>query len=71
MHIFRLYFFRTCISGKLGVAAMLTLKDLAPQNPTKKLAHLVDLLGQFLFRKGFFKIFQARCLKPPTPLTTN
>ena len=38
----------------MGVAATPAPKGLGPQNPTKKLAHLVDLLGQPLSRKTMF-----------------
>ena len=32
--------------GKMGVAATLAPKGLGPHDPTKKLAHQVELLGQ-------------------------
>ena len=42
-----LHFKKICfLSGKMSVGAMLTRKGLGPQNPTKKLAHRMDLLGQ-------------------------
>ena len=37
--------------GIMGVAATVAPKGLGPQDPTKKLAHWVDLLGQPLTRK--------------------
>ena len=40
----------------MGVAATLVPKGLGPQDPTKKLAHWVDLLGQPLTRNLFSKI---------------
>ena len=41
--------------GKMGVAATVATKGLGPQEPTKKLAHWVKLLGQSLTRKLVFK----------------
>ena len=43
------------VGGKIGVAATLMPKGLGPQNPTKKLAHWVDLLDQPLFQNCFQK----------------
>ena len=40
---------------------------LGPPNPTKKLAHWVDLLGQPLTRNHVFEIFRP---EPPTPPST-
>ena len=40
----------------MGVAVTPAPKDLGPQDPTKKLAHWVDLLGQPLSQKNGFKI---------------
>ena len=36
----------------MGVAATLAPKGLVPQDPTKKLAHQVELLGQPLSHKN-------------------
>ena len=44
----KLYFWR-----EMGVAATLAPKGLGSQNPTKKLAHWVELLGQPLSQKMF------------------
>ena len=41
--------------GKMGVAATVAPKGLGPQDPTKKLAHWVDLLGKPLTLKLVFK----------------
>ena len=37
--------------GKIGVATTVASKGLGPRDPTKKLTHWVDLLGQLLSRK--------------------
>ena len=42
--------------GKMGAAATVAPKGLGPQDPAKKLAHWVDLLGQSLSRKLVLKI---------------
>ena len=42
--------------GKIGVATTLAPKGLEPQDPTKKLAHRVELLGQPLSQKMSSKI---------------
>ena len=47
-----------------GMAAMVAPKDLGPQDPTKKLAHWGDLLGQQLSRKPISKHFGT---EPPAP----
>ena len=39
----------------MGVAATLAPKGLGPQDPTKKLAHQVELLGQPLSQKKVFE----------------
>ena len=41
----------------MGVAATVASKGLGPQDTTKKLTHLVDLMGQPLTRKLVFKNF--------------
>ena len=41
----------------MGVAATVAPKGLGPQDPTKKLAHWADLLGQALTRKLVFENF--------------
>ena len=43
--------------GKMGVAATVAPKGLRPQDPTKKLAQWVDILGQPLSRKHVLKNF--------------
>ena len=43
--------------GEMGVAATVAPKGLGPQDPTKKLAHWVNLLGQPSTRKLVFKNF--------------
>ena len=48
----------------MGVATTRAPYGLMPQQPTKKLAHWVELLGQLLSRKFVFKIFG------PDPTTT-
>ena len=42
---------------KMGVAAGVAPKGLGPQDPTKKLAYWVNLLGQQLTRKLIFQNF--------------
>ena len=49
----------------MGVATTLTPKGLEPQDPTKKLAHWLELLGQPLSQK---KVFENLSLNPPPPL---
>ena len=49
----------------MGVAATVPPKGLKPQDPTKKLAHRVNLFGQPLTRKLVFKNFG-----PEPPLTS-
>ena len=46
----------------MGVAATLAPKGLGPQDPTKKLAHRVELLGQPLSQK---KVFENLGPEPP------
>ena len=46
---------RLSFGGEMGVAATLALKGLGPQDPTKKLAHRVELLGQPLSQKKVFE----------------
>ena len=41
----------------MGVAATVAPKGLGPQDPTKKVAHWVDLLGQLLTLKLVFQDF--------------
>ena len=41
--------------GKIVVAATLAPMGLGPQDRTKKLAYLMDLLGQLLSQKNVFK----------------
>ena len=45
--------------------ATLAPKGLRPQNPTKKLAHLVELLGQPLSQKNAFEYLGPE--PPPAP----
>ena len=54
--------------GKMGVAATVAPRGLGPQDPTKKLAHWVDLLGRPLSRKHLFEIFGP---EPTLPLRKN
>ena len=49
----------------MGVAATLAPKGLRPQDPTKKLAHRVELLGQPLSQKNVFEN-----LGPEPPLSS-
>ena len=46
------------------MAATVAPRGLGPQDPTKNLAHWVDLLGQLLSRKNVFEIFGS---EPPLP----
>ena len=55
--------FWATFDGKTGVATTRTLNDLGPPNPTKKLAHCLDLLGQPLSRNDDFELY--RCEPPP------
>ena len=50
--------------GRMGVATTLAPKGLGPQNPTKNLAHWVDLMGRPISRKSVVRIFVPN----PTPL---
>ena len=50
----------------MGVTATVAPKRLGPQDPTKKLAHWVNLLSQPLTRKLVFKNFG-----PEPPLKTE
>ena len=43
---------------KICVVATRAPKGMGPQNPTKKLAQLVDLLSQLLSRYNFFEILR-------------
>ena len=42
---------KTTHIGKLGVATTRWPKSVGPQNPTKNLAHWVELLGKMLYQK--------------------
>ena len=53
----------------MGVAATVATKGLGPQDPTKKLAHCVDFLGQPLSRKLVFKNFGPEI--PPSLILTR
>ena len=55
----------------MGVAATRAPDGLGPPNPTKKLAHWVDLLGQSLSRNHVFEILRVEPPGPPTPLKTR
>ena len=48
---------------EMGVATTRDPHGLGPTNPTKKLAHRVDLLGQPLSRNHVFEIFRG---EPPS-----
>ena len=50
----------------MGVAASLAPKGFGPQDPTKKLAHRVKLLGQPLSQKNVFENLGPE--PPPSPL---
>ena len=50
----------------MGVAATLAPKALGPQDPTKNLAHQVELLGQPLSQEIVSKI-EGLNTPPPTP----
>ena len=51
--------------GKMGVDATLAPKALGPQDPTKKWAHWVDLLGRStVISKTCFYNFRARTPPP-------
>ena len=49
---------------KMEVATMRPPNGLGPPNPTEKLAHWVDLLGQPLSRNHSFEILRP---EPPSP----
>ena len=50
------FFWKTSyFGGKMGVAATLAPKGLGHQNPTRKLAHWVDLIGQPISRESVSK----------------
>ena len=49
----------------MGVAATLAPKGLGPQDPIKKLAHRVELLGKLLSQKN---VFENLGPEPPSPL---
>ena len=46
----------------MGVAATMAPKDMGPQDPTEKLAHWVDLLGQRYLKNLFSEISGPDCL---------
>ena len=62
-----LFLKKSIFSNKMGVAAMLAPTGLGLQDPTKKFAHQVKLLGQSLFQKIVFQNFGPE----PPPLTSN
>ena len=47
---------KNIFGGKLGVATTLAPKGLGSQDPTKTLAHRVELFGKPLSQKMFLKI---------------
>ena len=51
----------------MGVVTTQAPKGLGPQNPTNKLSHWAEFLGQLLSRKDVFKI----CIPEPHPLKVN
>ena len=58
----------------MGVATTLAPNGLGPPNPTKKLAHWMDLLGQPLSRNHIFKILRGELslnIKEQTELKVN
>ena len=56
-HDFDAFLKKSIFSNKMGVAAMLAPTGLGLQDPTKKLAHQVKLLGQSLSQKNVFQNF--------------
>ena len=54
--IWTFFWKKSFIGKKMGVAATLVPKGLRPQDPTKKLAHRVELLGQPLFQCRYLEI---------------
>ena len=46
----------------MDIVNMPTQKSLDPQNPTKELTHLVDLLGQLISRNSIFDSFRSQPL---------
>ena len=62
---FSVLIFWATFGGKMGVDTTCAPNGLGPSNPTKKLAHWMDLLGQPLFRNHVFEIFRG---EPPHPL---
>ena len=56
--------FKATFGGNMGVVTKRTPNGLGPPNPTKKLVHLADLLGQPLSRNHVFEIFKGE----PPPL---
>ena len=59
---FSVLIFWATFGGKMCVATTRAPNGLWPPNPTKKLAHWADLLGQPLSRKHVFEIFKG---EPP------
>ena len=55
MLTFFIFDFWATFGGKIGVAATRDPNSLGPPNPTKNLAHWLDLLGQPLFQNNFFE----------------
>ena len=61
----------TLFGGKIGVATTVAPKGLGPQDPTKKLVHWGELLGQPLTQKLVFKNFVPEPLPPPSLISYN
>ena len=59
---FSVLIFLATFDGKMGVVTTRDPNGLGPPNPTKKLGHWVELLGQSLSRKYVFEIFRG---EPP------
>ena len=60
---FLFFFFWATFGGKIGVATTCAPNSLGPLNPTKKLTHWVEYLGQPLSRNHVFEI-----VRPEPPL---
>ena len=65
---FSVWIFLGTFCGKMGVATTRAPNGVGPSNPTKKLAHWEDLLGQPLSRNQFSKFSGVN---PPTKHTGN
>ena len=66
--LFLIFGLLASFSGKMGLATTHAPNGLGPPDPTKKLAHRVEFLGQLLSRNHFFEIFRPEV---PSPLNEN